>query len=95
MEANVLLLERMLRGAGYAAITSTQDPHAVCALHSKNRYDLILLDLQMPGMDGFEVMEGLKESETDGYLPVLVIAAQPSHKLRAANRREGFHQQAV
>ena len=48
-----------------------------------NRYGLILLDLVMPGMDGFQVIEGLKEIETDGYLPVLVITAQPGHKLRA------------
>src|SRR3977135_3413679 len=82
-EANVLLLERMLSGAGYLSVTSTLDPRAVCELHRKNRYDLILLDLQMPGMDGFEVMEGLKEIEKDGYLPVLVVTAQPDHKLRA------------
>jgi diguanylate cyclase (GGDEF)-like protein len=82
-EANVLLLERMLRGAGYVSITSTMDPGEVCELHRKNRYDLILLDLQMPGTDGFQVMESLKEIETDGYLPVLVITAQPGHKLRA------------
>ena len=61
----------------------TTDPNEVCELHRKNRYDLILLDLQMPGMDGFQVMEGLKEIEEDGYLPVLVITAQPDHKLRA------------
>ncbi|MEO6354820.1 MAG: adenylate/guanylate cyclase domain-containing protein [Burkholderiaceae bacterium] len=83
LEANVLLLTSLLRDSGYAAVTATMDPHAVCALHSKNRYDLILLDLKMPGMDGFEVMEGLKEIETDGYLPVLVTTAQPDHKLRA------------
>jgi two-component system cell cycle response regulator len=82
-EANVQLLEHMLRGAGYRCITSTRAPHAVCALHRDNHYDLILLDLQMPGMDGFQVMEGLKEIESDGYLPVLVITAQPDHKLRA------------
>jgi diguanylate cyclase (GGDEF)-like protein len=82
-EANVQLLEQMLRGAGYARITSTGDPHAVCALHRDNHYDLILLDLHMPGMDGFQVMEGLKEIETDGYLPVLAVTAQPAHKLRA------------
>lgn len=82
-KANVQVLEHMLREAGYRCITSTMDPHAVCALHRDNRYDLILLDLQMPGMDGFQVMEGLKEIETDGYLPVLVITAQPGHKLRA------------
>ena len=80
--ANVLLLERMLGGAGYVSVSSTLDPRAVCALHETHGYDLILLDLQMPGMDGFEVMEGLKQIEK-GYLPVLVITAQPSHKLRA------------
>lgn len=82
-KANVLLLERMLRDASYACIASTMDPLEVCALHRKNRYDLILLDLQMPGMDGFQVLDGLKQIETDGYLPVLVITAQPDHKLRA------------
>ena len=82
-EANVMLLEQMLRNAGYAHITSTMDPRAVCALHAAQHYDLILLDLQMPDMDGFEVMQGLQEIDPDGYLPVLVITAQPGHKLRA------------
>jgi CheY-like chemotaxis protein len=63
--------------------TSTMNPREVCALHRKNRYDLILLDLQMPGMDGFQVMEALKTNELEAYLPVLVITAQPGHKLRA------------
>jgi len=82
-EANVLLLKQLLAQAGYTSVTSTMNPHEVCALHRKNRYDLILLDLQMPGMDGFQVMEGLKTNDSDGYLPVLVITAQPGHKLRA------------
>ena len=82
-EANVSVLEQMLRGAGYVSIASTRDPREVCELHRQNRYDLILLDLQMPDMDGFQVMEGLKEIEADGYLPVLVITAQPDQKLRA------------
>jgi two-component system, cell cycle response regulator len=82
-QANVLLLGEMLHDAGYACIASTIDPYEVCELYRKNRYDLVLLDLQMPGMDGFQVMEGLKEIETDGYVPVLVVTAQPGHKLRA------------
>ena len=82
-EANVELLEQVLSNAGYARVTSTMNPQEVCALHRKNHYDLILLDLQMPGMDGFQVMEGLKTNAADGYLPVLVITAQPGHKLRA------------
>lgn len=84
-EANVSLLEQILGRAGYVAVTSTMNPFEVCERHRYNRYDLILLDLQMPGMDGFQVMEGLKEIETEGYLPVLVITAQPNHKLRALN----------
>jgi len=59
------------------------NPQEVCTLHRKNRYDLILLDLQMPVMDGFQVMEGLKTNVDDDYLPVLVLTAQPGHKLRA------------
>jgi serine phosphatase RsbU (regulator of sigma subunit) len=82
-EANVLLLEGMLRIAGYMRVHSTTNPREVCDLHRLNHYGLILLDLQMPGMDGFEVMEGLKHIETDGYMPVIVITAQPDHKLRA------------
>ncbi len=50
----------------------------------------------MPGMDGFQVMESLKTNETDAYLPVLAITAQPGHKLRALqSRRERFRQQTV
>ena len=82
-EVNVLLLEHMLGDAGYTRVSSTMDPTGVCALHREHRYDLILLDLQMPGMDGFQVMEELKQNERDSYLPVLVITAQPDHKLRA------------
>jgi PAS domain S-box-containing protein len=73
----------LLSDAGYTSVASTMNPLEVCALHRKNRYDLILLDLQMPGMDVFQVMEGLKTNEADSYLPVLVITAQPGHKLRA------------
>ena len=84
-DANVKLIEGMLRIAGYTSVHSTTDSNAVCALHREARYDLILLDLMMPLMDGFQVMDGLNELEQGGYLPVLVITAQPDHKLRALN----------
>ena len=83
LQANVRLLEEMLRGAGYTRVASTMDPREVCALHRENHYDMILLDVQMPGMDGIQVMESLKGIETGGYLPVLAVTAQPTHKLRA------------
>jgi PAS domain S-box-containing protein len=82
-DANVRLLQRLLDEAGYTNVSSTMNPSEVCALHRKHRYDLILLDLQMPVMDGFQVMEGLKTNVYDGYLPVIVLTAQPGHKLRA------------
>jgi CheY-like chemotaxis protein len=83
LQANVLLLEEMLTETGYQHIDSTMDPFTVKQLHKDNCYDLILLDLQMPAMDGFEVMKQLKITEGNDYLPILVITAQPDHKLRA------------
>ncbi len=82
-EANVRLLEQVLADAGYLHVTSTSQPTDVRELHSKNQYDLILLDLQMPVMDGFQVIARLKADQPDDYLPVLAITAQPGHKLRA------------
>jgi adenylate cyclase len=83
--ANVLLLERMLRGAGYVAVTSTTNSNEVSDLHRKNRYDLILLDLEMPGeaYSGFQVMAELKEVEAEHFLPVIVVTAHPDHKVHA------------
>jgi signal transduction histidine kinase len=84
-EADVLLLERTLRGAGYVSVTSTMDPRAVCELHGENRYDLIVIDLMMPAMDGFQVMDALKARgvEAGDYLSVLAVTVEPGHKLRA------------
>ena len=82
-ESNVSLLEQLLNVAGYTRVASTMNPQEVCELHRENCYDLILLDLQMPGMDGFQVMVGLKTNESDSYLPVIVLTAQPTHRLRA------------
>ena len=82
-EPNVLLLEQLLGDSGYACVSSTMNPQEVGSLHQRNCYDLILLDLQMPIMDGFKVMEDLKANSKDADLPVLVLTAQPGHKLRA------------
>ncbi len=82
-ETNLRLLTRLLAESGYLRVESTQDPTQVCALHRRNAYDLILLDLQMPAMDGFAVMAALKANQDGDYLPVIVLTAQPGHKLRA------------
>jgi diguanylate cyclase (GGDEF)-like protein/PAS domain S-box-containing protein len=85
-ETDVAVVESMLRGGGYVSVSSTTNPLEVCDLHRRHRYDLILLDLKMPEMDGFQVMEALKEIEKIGpgeSLPVLVITAKTENKKRA------------
>lgn len=76
-------LEQVLTTAGYNSVHVTTDPRAVFALHREHDFDAILLDVQMPSMDGFEVMETLKPCERDGYLPVLAITAESGHRTRA------------
>lgn len=80
---NIDLLQEILKETGYTSVTATTDSASVCALHAEHYYDLILLDLQMPDFDGFQVMEGLRDIEKGGYLPVLALTAQPQFKIKA------------
>jgi two-component system cell cycle response regulator len=73
----------MLREAGYSYVEFTTSGAEVGKLHRRNRYDLILLDLQMPGTNGFDVMRELGAIESDAYLPVLAMTVERSHKLHA------------
>jgi diguanylate cyclase (GGDEF)-like protein/PAS domain S-box-containing protein len=82
-QVNVQLLDYLLKTTGYEYVDSCTDPHQVAGLHREKHYDLIILDLHMPGMDGFEVMEQLKSVERGAWLPVLVVTAEPDKKLAA------------
>jgi adenylate cyclase len=79
----VRALEQVLTAAGYRNVTTTTDPHAVIGLHRDRAFDAILLDVIMPGLDGFEVMEALKLVEHEGYLPVLALTGEPGHRTQA------------
>jgi len=81
--AGAQLLAETLGDAGYTSVSITTNAYEVRELHHANRYDLILLDLQMPGKNGFHVMKDLSAIESDGYLPVLAITAEPAYKLHA------------
>lgn len=76
--SNVRLLEHTLRRGGYAEVASTVDPQQVEALHREHAYDLIVLDLQMPRMNGFQVMERLRGLEGGDRVAILVMSADPS-----------------
>ncbi len=79
---NVDLLETMLMMSGFSNVNSTTDSREVEAMHDKDDYDLILLDIRMPYMDGFKVMEALSKGVSDDYLPVLVLTAQQDMETR-------------
>jgi len=77
--ANVRLLERLLEREGYTNLKSTTDPSQVLPFFTEFRPDLVLLDLLMPHLDGFAIMERLKpRALEDGYLPILVLTADVS-----------------
>ncbi|MGH2679308.1 MAG: HD domain-containing phosphohydrolase [Actinomycetota bacterium] len=83
--ANVLLLERILGRAGYRNVRSTTDPEALAGLISESRPDLLLLDLKMPRLDGFTILERLRTGAlADPDLPILVLTADAT---RDAKRR--------
>lgn len=83
LQLNISLLERILRNAGHTSIASTTKPQEVSALQRKFQYDLIILDIEMPELDGFQVMERLNETGATDSPPVLVITAAEAHKQRA------------
>ena len=78
-QPNVRLLERLLQNAGYTAVSSTMDAREVASLYDDFQPDLLLLDLMMPHLDGFAVMEHLRPLiGADNYLPILVLTADTS-----------------
>lgn len=74
-EFNIELLEAFLKQAGYKNILSTSDPTITPDLYREYKPDLVLLDLNMPVMDGFAVMAELRNLEKESYLPVMVLSA--------------------
>jgi putative two-component system response regulator len=82
-EPNVRYLERLLDMGGYDEVYSASNGSEALASLAKTDPDLILLDLHMPQMDGYQVLRTLREVKTsDIYLPILVFTADATHESR-------------
>lgn len=79
---SVRLLERLLARAGYGAVVSTTEPERVIELYRSTRPDLLILDLHMPGMTGYEVMEQIQEEVGDEYVPVIMLTGDIRNETR-------------
>ncbi|MBF0274840.1 MAG: response regulator [Nitrospinae bacterium] len=89
LDSNVKLLERSIESAGYGSFISTTDPIEVVDLYQSFEPDLLILDINMPEMDGFEVMKALKDISNDDYLPILVLTAQTDRETRIKALKAG------
>lgn len=87
--ANVALLEQSLKLAGYSSVFTTTDSRIALDLYKELRPSLVLLDINMPHLDGYQVMDQLKEEEKEYYAPIIVITAQADHKTRLKALQEG------
>jgi putative two-component system response regulator len=82
-DSNLLLLRRILERAGYTEVAVTTQPSQVPGLFVQMQPDLVLLDLHMPGMDGFELMERLASlTEAGSEVPVLALTADATHETK-------------
>lgn len=82
---NIDILEEMLETAGYNNLTLTSKPEEAVTYFYNNDYDLVLLDILMPGMDGFSVLKAFQKKENYTEIPVLVLTAlnDPATRLKA------------
>jgi signal transduction histidine kinase len=80
--ADTALLERILRKEGYDNIDSITNPCLVLARQAEFRPDLIVLDIRMPGLDGFQVLERLGEVRRDEFLPILITTGAADRTIR-------------
>jgi PleD family two-component response regulator len=86
---NIALLEDMLGGSGYSRLKSLTDSRHALAACREFTPDLILLDLMMPHVDGFAILEALRAQRTDRFVPVIVLTADANEETKRRALRAG------
>lgn len=81
-DSNIALLRMLLRDAGFKRVVCTNDSRAAIGLYAEHRPDIVLLDLQMPHLDGFGVMQQIRELDPLHFAPILVLTAEIDTKIR-------------
>jgi len=85
---NRKLLEAVLRPGGYETVSVANGEEALASI-TQRRPDLILLDIMMPGMDGYEVAGILKANPATSNIPVIMVTAQDDRAARLASLTAG------
>ena len=80
--ANIMVLEETLEQSGQTSIKSITDPREALDTYKKFQPDLVLLDLNMPHLNGFEVMEQIKETDPESNIPIMILTAQIDQSTR-------------
>jgi len=88
-EISVRILKEIFAKAGYTNITSINDSRQAVKLYKEIDPDLLILDLNMPYLSGFEVMKQLAEGNQDGYLPIVVLSNEESQDVRSSALEAG------
>ena len=87
--SNIKFLEAILGMAGYKHIHSVLDSYKAVSTYKELKPDVVLLDLKMPGMDGFQLLESFKEVDQSGFVPVLMLTSDESKEVKLEALRFG------
>lgn len=87
--ANVALLEGTLADNGYARVQSVTDSRVAMETYKTFQPDLVMLDLMMPHVDGFTILEALRSGNDEVFLPVIVLTADANEETKLRALRAG------
>ena len=88
--ANLKLVSQIIKQRGHLTLLSAQEPKLGIELATTHKPDLILLDINLPGMDGFEILEVLQKQDETKDIPVLAITANAMPKDVERGKKAGF-----